>query len=1371
MRDSSHASVLSTRRQVCDGTGRLGPMGARLASAQRLARGALLAALAVLTASASGAPVPIISKSVFWEPYPYDPYTTALFHFDSEEDISLDDVLDAEEQGTDPFALVEEPLQAANAAAGARTAANAVPMAESIPLVGACSEVAGIGRFGGGLRFEGNTGLVRGELPAGARTIEFWFQPRTLPEECCTLVWVGGAKAPIAVCLDHNGALQVQWAGKKQKVPDLVLQPGKWTHLALMWDGGSFAEVRIDGNEVAFPDGLPLTGTAGLTRYVVGNDPEGGSGFDGVVDELRCSRIIRKYYPWQLGWVDVDGTLQRTEGQPCFRDPADLLFRLDFNRTLKPVRAPEGVAFPKLDAVELGDEAAPARWKRHFGLGVEREGFYLGNGRLEARYTGKGLALPGSGTIAFWIRALNWNDEVRWGRLSKWPMKHVPVFRLLQDGKPALTLDLIQTPDEEARYPIGFHPGRWVHLTWTWHARRNQWFVDGQPWPHWASLRWKRGDWDIEKPLTLLFSRDSSECEIDDFRIYSRPLAPSEVRNLAVLFDRRNELKPLPPFGMVINFNGVIGYVDVELFPLDPDYERAASARATVTARGADAPLASRDFELREDPAPRARIETGPLDFGTYDVKAEAFDADGKPLFSTVESFTREPPPWWQNTIGVSDKVMPGWTPVEARGKTLSVVLRDIRFADSGLPESIVSAGGEVLAGPLTLTATAGGKTEALAPVAGAFRAETRGEVRADFSGRAAGAGITASIDGYIEFDGMMWFTVTLNARHTTLEGLSLRIPYTEDASRLLHWWSGNHGFRNPKVVHIGATPPGQGVIFSSLDRKRVALYQPERWSFMPYIMLTGDWRGMAWFAENDRGWTQSTTVPAVVIERHDKTVTLVLNVVTSPIELNGPRTFEFGLQPIPVKELEPGWRMTPSWGVLPDSFCGFNLKGPRSTQFYRHPDGMDWQMAQRLYDGKDGSLGCANSEEAFVAGFRRTYGRHPKPRETMVPGLYYDLSGIAAFPKHTREWGETWWQRRYTPEIIDYCTWIWNEWVRRGLAKGIYYDNCFNYPMDSWPSPVTYKLPDGTVQPGFQWRQIREHIKRTRQVFYDHGLVPHLCAHTTHTFFIPYHSFFDVILDGEDFYQPPGTKRDFIDSWPPDRLRFMNPEKWGLITTWLGWHRGGDAGLWNPYQTLYWQHRRAYTAALLVHDLVWTIGMGSRHEIDDNWVRASKLRLDPHTEFVGYWHPRPVASHDHPDLYVSAWKRPGWCAVALVNYANERVEAEVRLDLNAMGFGQADPADIEIRDVDTTLLCYFDDDATQLEKPEADALFAVGDEDDEEELMGLEAPPTPAERKANDPDGKFEWTDGVLRCPVRRHDFRLFEFKVNPGTGKKTLP
>ena len=1343
-----------------------------------------------LVSRALGADVPEELKSTFWEPYACDAWTTGLYHFDEAEKESLDAVLDNRNAPADPLS----PAPVTAKGAGRQRAVSAVPLGAPLALAGACQLSPGSGRFGGGLRFAGADGRADGELSQGPRTLEFWMRPEALPADKATVAHVSAGalrKRTIVLRLTRTGELELDWLGQVQLLPGVRCPAGQWSHVALAWDGQERCEVRINGILTAPPLPLKSQGTAPLIQYVLGNDPAGQSGFRGVLDELRTSRAMRQYYPCDLDWPDVEGRMPPRAGQPWFRDAAHLVFHASFNGTLVPAVAPPGMRPPAEVPATIEPPERIDPEKRQFVGGVERQGVVVGALGPTIEYRAKGLLSAERGTIAFWVRPLNWNNSLVWNPFAKFPMKTVPLFEVqTTEKKRAAMVSLVQTPNVDIwQHPVEIHPGRWLHLCWTWDGKEDQWYLDGRPWPYGGAWNAERKPVPSDAWQVLRFGRSQSACALDDFRIYDRVLAPAEVANLAAQFDRRKQVRPLPPIDMTLDYNGVAGRVDVRLFPLSPDYAKVASVMVSVMPAGAAQSIGQKLLSLEGRDEVRGRVETTPMEFTTYDVRAVARDAAGQGLCAAKASFERKAPPWWRNTIGVSDKVMPDWTPVQIKGRTVSVSLREICFGDSGLPEKIVSAGEDILGGPIALAASSGGKAIALEPVRGAFRAEPRGEVRADFRGASAAADLSANVEGYVEFDGMMWFRVTVSplsergtgtspqsvppgkvctgsepvpfsdSRQPALDGLTLRVPYAGDSAGLMHWWSGNHGFRNPRVVHIGATPAGEGTVFRSTDKASVELYPGMRGSFMPYVMLTGDRRGMAWFAENDRGWTPNAEVPAVTIQRQGKTVSLVLNIIGEPVKLTGPRTFEFGLHPIPVKPLEKGWRMTPNWGVFPDSFCGFNLKGSHSTQFYRHPENLDWDMAARRFRGELGSLGGAHREPEFVRGFRSQYGRDPKPRELMVAGLYYDLARIDGFPEHTREWGDLWWSQRYTPEMIDYCVWIWDEWVKSGLAKGIYYDDCFNYPVDAWPSPVTYRLPDGRVQPGFQWRQFREMLKRTRQVCYDRGLTPHLCTHTTHTFFIPYHSFFDTVLDGEDFYQSAGETRDFLDSWPPDRLRFMNPEKWGLITTWLGWHAGGEKN-WPKFPTLYWRHCRAYTAGLLAHDILWTCeGLGQSYEIDRNWLRQSLLRTDPETQFVPYWDLGGLAAHAHRDLYVSAWKRSGRCVVSLVNWGNERLEAEVKLDLKAMGLGDVPPEQVQVRDVDATLLKYFDGDVSQVKRTDVPK-SGRGPNDALDELLGPADKPSTDQRRAKDPDGALAWKDGVLRCPVRRHDFRLLEFR-----------
>lgn len=80
---------------------------------------------------------------------------------------------------------------------------------------------------------------------------------------------------------------------------------------------------------------------------------------------------------------------------------------------------------------------------------------------------------------------------------------------------------------------------------------------------------------------------------------------------------------------------------------------------------------------------------------------------------------------------------------------------------------------------------------------------------------------------------------------------------------------------------------------------------------------------------------------------------------------------------------------------------------------------------------------------------------------------------------------------------------------------------------------------------------------------------------------------------------------------------------------------------------------------------------------------------------------------------------------------------------------------------MDSSLLTYFDVDATTMKTPGAEDIDVLDPDDD----LGMEdlalderdADLPLAERRQRDPDGRFAWQDGVLSGPVRRHDYRLF--------------
>ena len=1334
--------------------------------------------------------------TVWWRPLREDGHTLALFPLDARArkegtGLSVEEVLSGADEGDEDDRLAP--------AAKAGDVVNVAEMGRPARLTGGAELVTG-GRFRGALRLEGGALETRGYDGHNSRTVGMWIKPAALPEKLSAIFSIEQDEDP-AVCLAirPDGTLQVVWKDRPLDPADLQVKAGQWIHVALAWSrtwpNAKKVLLTVNGRRVQEFEGIPVRGALGAPDLVVGRAVSVPGHFRGWVDEVRFSRSVRRYYERDTGWVDGASSQKAGPGRPYFRDKNDLLFHLPLNWSLDPARCAGNPSEPAYTPEPGAQKLRPWNPKRKFKPGVEGQALTLGRKGLNPSYDARGNLFTEAGTIAFWMRPLDWDNFTRDNRFDDIRPRHFGLFTVMgdvaegsweakfRDNGPIMTFNVNMNMAESVTRPVDLHPGRWVHVAFTWRGAKVSHYVNGRPrspdgaWG--VKLEMRTGEdklksdpryWREATPTDIRFDwrryvgRAPVHTLIDDFRVYRRPLSAEEIANLPALNDSRGKLSALPDVDLEYSYNGVLGEVDGRVVPLIAEYEQAREAALEVRRKSSGEKLGSATGTVGETGFAEITVQTDPMDFATYEVQSIIRDGQGNTLGGVTDSFTREKPPWWNGQAGLSETVMPDWVPVEYEGDTVKISGVNIVFADSGLPKRIISAGEDVLAAPVELVAARHDKKLTFPPSRHSAAIESDAETSTMVSGMMAGGGLRVKSRCRVEFDGMMWLEVTLRPdgeKPVRLDSLRLRIPYRPNNAEMLHWWSGARNFRDPEIVHIGAMPEEEGVVFRSNSQN---VGQPEglRGSFIPYVMITGDERGMAWFARNDQGWTKSSETPALQIDRTAETVTLVANVISSTVNINEERTFAFGLHPIPVKPLEKRWRMTPGWGVIPDTFSGNNLKGRKGpTTFDMYPED-SWQAVWRRINGEGltkGAAGLKRRQQQYIEQFRDTHGRDPKPRETRVPALYWDLQWTGNKPAHTREWEEAWGLghgdfQHYDDAFVDFASWCWDEWLRHtdGFIRGIYMDDVWGAPQRLLRGPAAYQLPDGHVQPGYQFLGYRARLKRTRQISYDHDIVPHLCAHSTHTFLIPYHSFFDVILDGEDHYSSPRSQEDFLDKWPLPRLRFMNARKWGLITTWLGWHGNSlDTDKWPAWT---YRQNRAYVGALALHDIEWKFKLQS-----DFRLRA------PGTEFIPYWDEEGLARTRTDWVKVSAWKRPGRCLVLLVNVGEERVEAEVRLDPAVMGLRKTAPSQLKVVDVDGNLLRYFDDDVTRVEAPEAgrELMGQLDTEGGDLGDLGLEERPEDLpleERRAQDPDGKYSWTDGVLTCPIRRHDFRLFEFR-----------
>jgi hypothetical protein len=519
--------------------------------------------------------------------------------------------------------------------------------------------------------------------------------------------------------------------------------------------------------------------------------------------------------------------------------------------------------------------------------------------------------------------------------------------------------------------------------------------------------------------------------------------------------------------------------------------------------------------------------------------------------------------------------------------------------------------------------------------------------------------------------------------------------------------------------------------------------------SFIPFVVLADDDRGLNWFAENDRNWTKSNETPAIAVERAGDRVLLRLTLLHGRTKVAKPLDFVFGLHLTPVRPLTSRRRSI-------NKDLSFEFVDGFSKQNLRCDEGNHMNFA----------IAPVNDDfEAAAVRARVHRGHYEKYGGYTGPILYLDRVSVA-LPPSAAEYAASWQRNgmRYHPDARDCYAWHVNEWLRRKLIAGIYIDDTFILPSYGPVDGLAYVRDDGGVQPGFEFFDYREMVKRLRWLFHDNGMEPLVWMHMTNTFYMPCLSFADVLMDGETAFPEWGEDRDFLRTWPMERLRFNNPEKWGVATNWM--FKIGMAGGMMPNASLrHWRHQqyRALYGGLMANDV--GVQFAPVPGIEATGV------FDDEARFVGYWSPDAPLKTDAAEVYASAYVLPaghrgkaGPRAVAvIVNRSGGPVVIDIAVDPARLGLGGRPVKDLAITDVDTVNPPPGED-LRRMAKPKVLAGPQPTDDGRTDDLLqAFEADvdrDVAAKGRFQFDDHNFERTEKGLRLQIRPWDYRLIELQ-----------
>jgi hypothetical protein len=530
----------------------------------------------------------------------------------------------------------------------------------------------------------------------------------------------------------------------------------------------------------------------------------------------------------------------------------------------------------------------------------------------------------------------------------------------------------------------------------------------------------------------------------------------------------------------------------------------------------------------------------------------------------------RDRPEWEGNRLGRDEVVIPPFTPltVDEQAKRVGCVLRSHTHGAAGLWSQVVSRDRELLAGPVRLEVTQGGKVHTAAGPAPRFTAKKPTAV----SGAAAwtAGALTGTTRFTYDYDGMQTITLELAPTETEVERVQLVIPLKASEAWLMHPVT-----TTLRQHFAGRIPAGKGTVW---DSSKV----PDRIDglFVPYLYLGGPERGICFAADNDRDWITDGKVPMMVIERAGDTVLLRLNLIAKPSRLARPRTLTFALQATPAKPMpeEPyNWRRWWATGTGSDKGVGIGFWGANmywGGRFFAtsvYPDGKDYSFWEELAQRRKGNIdkeyeqrwfarysgltdqqrqeiepamraglqwsggSPANSPEAttyrYIIPYTNARGASGETMEFLTTYIDEWLQGDIVDPRwHNYATGERprrvlagspgfecWYQVEPVPSRIDMLL-FYHRKMLETFADGIYWDNLFLWPnyTPAEAGGPGYVDDDGRPRAGVNLMGFRDLVRRTATMMHVMGKRPLTYLHMTNVNIVPMHAFGTINLDWE---------------------------------------------------------------------------------------------------------------------------------------------------------------------------------------------------------------------------------------------------------------
>lgn len=788
---------------------------------------------------------------------------------------------------------------------------------------------------------------------------------------------------------------------------------------------------------------------------------------------------------------------------------------------------------------------------------------------------------------------------------------------------------------------FNFVPNEWHHFVWTWQGTHHKLYRDG------TKVGDKIAISAMPAVMTGRFNIGGGCCwaapTLDELAVYNFPMNDAEA-----LASYQN------PSSEPISANGVHdldvvgqwapgdGKVVVQADAGNEFALRAASYTVNVFRDGQDGqPVAS--FRLA-DPvggfAQGAYAFGAPLQPGSYVAQVNMLGRDGAVLTSTsTAAFEVPTTSWLGNNLGIAPagSVQAPWTPIVVAGQSLSVWGRTYDLTGGwGLPQQITSQGNRLLSSPVDLEFDIGSGSFKLG--SGSVTINSVAPDRVTWSGSASGNGIQATVEGSLEYDGMVLLRLTLAPTRASIDVHSVKLQTWMPASRAKYysWASSTSG----QVLSYDPGAPAKEGVFFSNRQQGVA----DKTALIPSIVLSDDNCGLEWFADSLQGWSVNqsmldTTPFQQLSVDPNQIVHLENDFVTQLLTLNAsaPVTITFGYEATPMRPLPVDWRAmqinavangTPAFpGVfaLQSSYPDDPIRG-QPQEFWA-----GYALTPGSYSTLESDTASVYQNEAAVA----LGGAHLTPYTQQ-----HTLRGANSNPPHDTntelgflkfefanpdDFGSIGYVSMPTRGATDFWLHSMNYNLSYhnsdGIISAVYIDEPYYFANISAPVIGGSGYLDSSLiaRNGYNSLGVRIQLKRLRQLFMEYGKHPAIWIDASTGYVAPHMwAFADIVSDGEGvFVLKPGDS-DWIDRYnTPQGINWLKgisrTEKFGWVQAFLD-----EIRIYTDpsYQAQY----RAMIAMLSLFDISSTSNPWMSDWTNYLQARINFGMLGTQAEFHPYW-------------------------------------------------------------------------------------------------------------------------------------------------------